>query len=306
MGWSAADLPDLTGQRAVVTGSNTGLGAAAARALAAHGAQVTLAVRTPERASEVLDGIRAAGGHAQVEQLDLGSLASVRAFAERVDHPVDLLLNNAGVMAPARFGTTADGFETQFGTNHLGHFALTGLLLPQLLAAATPRVTTVASLAHTRGDERVLEGSPEQGYSPQKSYGQSKLANALFALELHRRASAAGSPLTSTGVHPGVSNTELFARPDGMGSSWVVRTLGPFFMSLVVPGPERSADSLLYAATVASPGSYSGPTGPGEVRGAPGPARLSRFARDEALAAAIWERSVELTGVDYSALSRTR
>lgn len=303
MGWTTSDLIDLTGRRVVVTGANTGLGAAAATALASRGADVTLAVRTPQRAEGVLADIQRSGGHARIEQLDLASLDSIRAFASRIDGPIDLLLNNAGVMAPRQHGRTVDGFETQFGTNHLGHFALTGLLMPRLLDAESPRVTTVASIAHQRGDGGVLAGNPPEGYSPQKSYGQSKLANVLFAQELHRRASAASSRLTSTAAHPGVSNTELLTRSEGMGAMWVVRTLGPSVMGLFVPGPERSCESLLYAATVGSPGSYTGPKGPAEVRGAPGPARLSRYAKDEQLAQALWTRSEELTGVRYPTLT---
>lgn len=299
MSWTAAQLPDLTGRRAIVTGANTGLGAAAATALARAGAEVVLAVRVPARAAGVLSAITTAGGRASVEALDLGSQASIADFADRLTGPIDILLNNAGVMAPKEWTTTADGHELQFGTNHLGHFALTGRLLPRLLDAPTPRVVTVASIAHGRGDDGVLQGNPREGYDPQKSYGQSKLANLLFADELQRRAQAAGSRLTSTAAHPGVSNTSLFTRRGGMGANWFVRTFGPLVMTLAVPGPERSADSLLYAATLAEPGSYTGPTGPGEVRGAVGPAKRSRAAREVELARRLWERSEELTGVTF-------
>lgn len=299
MSWTADHLPDLTGRRAVITGANTGLGAVAATTLARHGAEVVLAVRDPARAADVAEAITASGGRARVEALDLASQASVADFAARVAGPIDLLLNNAGVMAPPRWTATVDGHEVQFGTNHLGHFALTGLLLPRLLEAPAPRVTTVASIAHGRGDADVLQGNPRDSYDPQKSYGQSKLANLLFADELQRRAGAAGSRLTSTAAHPGVSNTSLFTRREGMGSNWFVRTFGPLVMTLAVPGPERSADALLHAAVVAGPGSYIGPTGPGEVRGAIGPARRSAAARDADLARRLWERSEELTGVAY-------
>jgi NAD(P)-dependent dehydrogenase (short-subunit alcohol dehydrogenase family) len=203
-------------------------------------------------------------------------------------------------MAPVTRRTTEDGFELQFGTNHLGHFALTGLLLPALLAAPAPRVTTVASLAHNQGDDRVVEGSSDGDYSPRTTYGRSKLANLLFALELHRRATTAGSRLTSTAAHPGVAVTNLVASRDGMGARWLTRTFAPPLMRLVLPGAEGGAEAVLYAATVAAPGSYSGPQGPGEVRGGVGPARLSRLATDEDLARRLWARSEELTGVSIS------
>jgi NAD(P)-dependent dehydrogenase (short-subunit alcohol dehydrogenase family) len=296
MAWKPTDIDDLSGRTAIVTGANSGIGFVEARTLAEHGAHVVLAVRN------VKAGLAAAGrisGSTAVEALDLASQESVREFVDRVDGPVDLLVNNAGVMAPPTRRTTADGFELQFGTNHLGHFALTGRLLPALLAARSPRVTTVASLAHNQGDERVVEGSPAGDYDPRTSYGRSKLANLLFALELHRRATAAGSPLTSTAAHPGVAVTNLVASRDGMGARWLMRTLAPPLMRLVLPGSEGGAESVLYAATVADPGSYTGPQGPGEVRGRVGPAKLSRLATDEDLARRLWTVSEELTGVRF-------
>lgn len=294
MDWTPEQIPDLRGTTAVVTGANSGIGFVEARTLAEHGAHVILAVRNVEA------GRAAAGridGRTSVEALDLASQESVRRFADRVEGPVDLLVNNAGVMSPPTRRTTADGFELQFGTNHLGHFALTGLLLPALLAAPSPRVTTVASLAHSRGDERVVEGNPAQGYDPRASYGRSKLANLLFALELHRRATAAGSRLTSTAAHPGVAVTNLVASPDGMGARWVVRTVAPRLMRLVLPGSEGGAEAVLYAATAAPAGSYSGPRRFGEVRGGVGPAKLSSLATDPDLARRLWTVSEDLTGV---------
>ena len=200
MGWKPAEIGDLSGRTAIVTGANSGIGLVEARTLAEHGAHVILAVRNIEAGRVAAAGI---AGSTQVELLDLASLESVRAFAARVGGPVDLLVNNAGVMSPPNRRTTVDGFELQFATNHLGHFALTGLLLPALAAAPSPRVTTVASIAHQRGDEQVLAGNPADGYDPTRSYGQSKLANLLFALELHRRTTATGSHLTSTAPTPG-------------------------------------------------------------------------------------------------------
>ena len=238
MGWKPTEIGDLTGRSAIITGANSGIGFAAAKTLAEHGAHVTLAVRNLEAGHAAAARIQ---GSTQVQHLDLASLASVRTFAAGVDGPVDLLVNNAGVMAPPTRRTSPDGNELQFATNHLGHFALTGLLLPALLAAPAPRVTTVASLAHHKGDARVVEGNPPEGYDPRTSYGQTKLANLLFALELHRRATAAGSPLTSTAAHPGVAVTHLVASRDGMGARWAVRTFAPPLMRLVLPGSEGGA-----------------------------------------------------------------
>jgi NAD(P)-dependent dehydrogenase (short-subunit alcohol dehydrogenase family) len=297
MAWKPTQIGDLSGTTAIVTGATSGIGLVEARVLAEHGAHVVLAVRNVEAGRAAADNI---AGSTSVERLDLASLSSVRDFAARVAGPVDLLVNNAGVMAPVTRRTTEDGFELQFGTNHLGHFALTGLLMPALLAAPAPRVTTVASLAHNQGDARVVEGSSDGDYSPRTTYGRSKLANLLFALELHRRATAAGSRLTSTAAHPGVAVTNLVASRDGMGARWLTRTFAPPLMRLVLPGAEGGAEAVLYAATVAAPGSYSGPQGPGEVRGGVGPAKLSRLATDEDLARRLWARSEELTGVGIS------
>lgn len=302
--WSYADLPDLSGRRALVTGATNGIGVVEARELARAGADVVLAVRDLTRGEDVAARLRASGarGRVSVERLDLASLDSVRALARRVEAPLDLLVNNAGVMAPPRYRTTADGFELQFGTNHLGHFALTGLLLPRLLEAPSPRVVTVSSLAHLGGDGRVADGNPAESYDPQSSYARSKLANLLFALELHRRTRSPGSPLaplTSTAAHPGVSNTRLFTSPDGIGSVGVVRLLGPAVGRLLLSSPDRGAEAVVYAATVAEGGSFVGPQWLGGWRGPVGPSRRSPRAEDEALAMALWQRSEELTGVSF-------
>jgi NAD(P)-dependent dehydrogenase (short-subunit alcohol dehydrogenase family) len=294
MAWKPTEIGDLSGTTAVVTGANSGIGFVEAGTLAEHGAHVVLAVRNVEAGRAAAAKMR---GNTTVERLDLASQESVREFADRMAGPVDLLVNNAGVMRPPQWRPTVDGFELQFGTNHLGHFALTGRLMPVLLAAPSPRVTTVASLAHHRGDEQVVDGNPAAGYDPRTAYGRSKLANLLFALELHRRATAAGSRLTSTAAHPGVAVTNLVASRDGMGGRWAVRTLAPRLMRLFLPGSEGGAEAILYAATVAAPGSYSGPQGRGEVRGGVGPAKLSRLATDEDLARRLWTVSEELTGV---------
>ncbi|MGG5259854.1 SDR family oxidoreductase [Phycicoccus avicenniae] len=300
--WTYAEMPDLTGKRAVVTGANSGIGLVEARELARHGADVVLAVRNTTAGEEAAQRIRRTGaaGAVSVEELDLASQASVAAFADRFDGPLDLLVNNAGVMTPPRYRETEDGFELQFGTNHLGHFALTGRLLPHLLEAPAARVTTVSSIAHHRGDGSVCEGNPRDGWDTQKAYGQSKLANLLFADELQRRAAAAGSSLTSTAAHPGVSATNLVTSKDGMGGMPVIGAVAGLGVKLLFPGPEKGAEGTVFAATAARPGTYSGPTGIGETRGPVGEARRSQWARDETLAGLLFDRSEELTGVRFS------
>ena len=224
MSWTASDLPDLTGRTAVVTGANSGIGYHAAKELAAHGAAVVLACRNQDSARQAADRM---SGTTRVAELDLASLDSVRRFAEGLTGPVDLLVNNAGLMTPPKYRETADGFEIQYGTNHLGHVALTARLLPRLLESPAPRVVAVTSIAHHRGDDSVLRGNPQSTYSPNLAYGNSKLANLLFARELQRRAAAAGSRLTATAAHPGVSATELFQDRDGMGANSAVHALAP-------------------------------------------------------------------------------
>ncbi len=300
--WTYDEIPDLTGQTAIVTGASSGIGTVEARELAKHGAHVVLAVRNVDAGRQVAERVAAAAGRGDtpaVRHLDLASLASVGAFAAETDHPVDLLVNNAGVMYPPRWTATQDGHELQFGTNHLGHFALTGLLLPRLLDAPAPRVTTVASIAHRHGDADVVEGNPRAGYSPQRAYGRSKLANLMFALELERRATEAGARLTSNAAHPGISTTGLMTDREGMGASGVVRAVAPYVMRLLFPGPEQGAEAILYAATVAGPGTYTGPQHLGESRGPVGPAKMSQMATNTDLARLLWERSEELTGVTY-------
>ena len=299
MTWTADDLPDLTGTTAVVTGANSGIGRSVARELATHGATVVLACRSVERGREATLGMP---GTTRVEPLDLASQASVHAFARRWEGPLDLLVNNAGVMWPPTWRETGDGFELQYGTNHLGHFALTGLLLPALLEAPAPRVVSVASIAHHHGNASVLEGNPRQGYFPERAYGNTKLANVLFFRELHRRATATDSPLVSTAAHPGVAATNLVTSPDGLGRLKPVRALAPYVMRALFQSADAGADPILYAATEAEPGTYWGPRRLRESRGPVGPARLSRWAQDDELARQLWQRSVEQTGVEYTLL----
>jgi NAD(P)-dependent dehydrogenase (short-subunit alcohol dehydrogenase family) len=299
--WTAADLPDLSGRTAIVTGANSGIGLPTARALAEHGARVVLACRDPARGAQAADRIRRAVPAADltVAEIDLARLDSVRAFAAAWAGPVHLLVNNAGVMAPPALRTTSDGFERQFGTNHLGHFVLTALLLRPLLAADQARVVTVASLAHFGGTAAVLEGNVGTGYSPKATYSNSKLANLLFAKELQRRAAARGLPLTSTAAHPGLSATGLVSDREGMGSNPVLRVTAPFLLPLVTQSATAGARATLYAATVAAPGSYTGPRWLGGSRGPIGPARQSACASDADLASRLWDVSEQLTGVSY-------
>jgi NAD(P)-dependent dehydrogenase (short-subunit alcohol dehydrogenase family) len=298
--WSTSDIPSLAGTTAVVTGANSGIGWHTAAELARHGADVTLAVRSPDKGEAAAAQIReGAAGTVRVARLDLGSLASVQEFAEAWDGPLGLLVNNAGLMSPPRYRETADGHELQFGTNHLGHFALTGRLLPALLAAPASRVVTVSSIAHHQGRADVVEGNPAGRYSPAPTYGNSKLANLLFAFELQRRASLAGVSLTSTAAHPGVASTGLVTSEQGLGSIPGVKQLAPLFLKLVFQSPRAGAEPTLYAATAAEPGSYTGPQSLRESRGKPGPARTSPLARDEVLAGKLWSVSEDLTGVRF-------
>ncbi len=297
MSFNPADLPDLTGRTVIVTGANSGIGEITAKELSAHGASVVLACRNLESARDAAAGMR---GDVRVELLDLSSQKSVHDFAVRWEGPVDLLVNNAGVMNPPTYRETEDGHELMFGTNHLGHFALTGLLIPALMSAASPRVVTVASLAHHGGDERVLAANPEAGYTPEPYYGNSKLANVLFARELHRRALEAGSKLVSVAAHPGVSATNLVASPDGMGANRLIRATAPYFMPVIFQSAVKGANPTLYAATLAEPGSYTGPQRLRESRGPIGPARLSKHARADDLARQLWELSADKTGVHFA------
>jgi len=297
MSFKPADLPDLTGTVAVVTGANSGIGYYTAKELAEHGATVVLACRDTDWASKAAAKM---SGETRVEALDLASQASVKEFADRWDGPLDLLINNAGVMRPPNYRETEDGHELMFGTNHLGHYALTGRLLPALLSTSTPRVVTVASIAHLGGTAAVIDANPESAYRPDLSYCQSKLANVLFMRELHRRATAAGSPLVSTGAHPGVSATGLVSDPNGMGANPLVRLAAPIVMPLIFQSAAAGANPTLYAATLGEPGSYTGPQRRGESRGPIGPARLNKHAKDDELAARLWALSEERTGVTFA------
>jgi NAD(P)-dependent dehydrogenase (short-subunit alcohol dehydrogenase family) len=303
VGWTADQLPDLHGTVAVVTGANSGIGWQTTRALAQHGARVVLACRDVESGKQAASRIKRSvpGADVGVAELDLASMNSVESFAKAWSDPLDLLINNAGVMAPPRRASTVDGFELQFGTNHLGHFVLTGLLLPALLDCPKPRVVTVSSVAHHGGTERVVEANVGDGpYSAQRTYSNSKLANLLFARELQRLASAHDLPLVSTAAHPGVSATALVSDPQGMGANLAFRVAGPLVVKAFTQSATAGARATLYAAVSAEPGSYTGPQLLRETRGPIGPARLSTAAQDERLARRLWHVSEELTGFHYS------
>jgi NAD(P)-dependent dehydrogenase (short-subunit alcohol dehydrogenase family) len=290
------DLPDLSGKRAVVTGANSGIGFHTAKALAEHGAEVILGCRNLDSARAVAVKLP---GLTEVQELDLASQKSVHSFTDRFEGPVDILVNNAGVMTPPKYRETEDGFELQYGTNHLGHFALTGLLLPRLLEADAPRVVPVASIAHHGGDESVLEGNPESSYKPNRAYGNTKLANLLFARELHRRVTEAGSKLVVSAAHPGVSATNLVTSTDGMGANPLVRRVMPYVLPVIFQSSAAGANPSLWAATFGEPGDYVGPTRLRESRGRLGQARLSRHARNDELAGRLWTLSEQQTGVSY-------
>ncbi len=309
--WTSAQMPDQRGRVAIVTGANSGLGLVTARELARVGASVVLACRSTDRGERAASAIRGAvpAAEVSVRELDLGDLASVRVFAdrfagEREGQGLDLLINNAGVMATPR-RVTRDGFESQLATNHLGHFALTGLLLGRLLAAPSPRVVTVSSAAHRIGriDFEDLQG--ERRYNRWRAYGQSKLANLLFCFELARRASASGTGLVSVAAHPGYAATNLqFAGP----AAWYERGVMALANRVLAQSAEMGALPTLYAASSADlpGGSFVGPGGPGEARGYPRIVTAAGKAYDEDAGRRLWEVSERLTGVRYELPALTR
>jgi NAD(P)-dependent dehydrogenase (short-subunit alcohol dehydrogenase family) len=305
--WTADEIPDQRGRLAIVTGANSGLGRIAARELARHGANVIIASRDSAKGAEAASAIKAAfpSAIAEAAQVDLANLGSIRAFAARIraghDH-IDLLVNNAGVMA-APYRRTADGFELQFGTNHLGHFALTGLLLQLLREGDDPRVVTVSSNAHRRGRMRFDDLQGEHRYARWGAYAQSKLANLLFAFELNRRLKAAGWRLISVVAHPGYSATNLQLSGPPPHERIVMR-----LANLLLAQPaEMGALPILYAATAPDlpGGSYAGPDGMGEMRGHPVLVRATERANDEEDARRLWEISERLTGVTYQFAAAT-
>jgi NAD(P)-dependent dehydrogenase (short-subunit alcohol dehydrogenase family) len=292
-GFSAADIPDLTGLTAIVTGASSGIGLETAKALTAHGARVVLAVRDAARGDKAAATLPGPGAH-EVRPLDLASLDSVRAFAAGwPDQPIDLLINNAGVMIPP-LTRTKDDFELQFGTNHLGHFALTNLLLPHV----TGRVVTVSSNAHRAGRMDFGDLNWERKkYRPWSAYGQSKLANLLFTAELQRRLADAGSKVLSMAAHPGYAATNLQSHS---GSKMMGFLMGALGNRLLAQDAAGGALPTLYVATADLPGNtYAGPSGFAAMRGVPAPCARSRAASDDAAARRLWQVSEELTGVTF-------
>ncbi|QIK76476.1 oxidoreductase [Nocardioides piscis] len=288
LGWSTAQMPRQDGRTFVVTGASAGLGLATATALGAAGAQVVLAVRSPDKARAAVSG---AAGDFVIRRLDVADLSSVRAFADETPH-VDVLVNNAGVMSLPR-SQTVDGFETQLATNHLGHFALTNLLLPRL----TDRVVVVGSAAHRAGVLDVNDlNFTRRPYHPYAAYAASKLANLVFLAELQRRLTAAGSTLRAVGAHPGYTSTGIQV---GTGSR-VFNRVGSLGNRLVGMPVERGVLPILFVATLDVPGNtYVGPRGPRELWGAPVQVGRSPRAGDPALAKALWASSEALTGVEW-------
>jgi len=299
--WTAEEIPDQSGSVAVVTGANSGIGLIAARELAKHGARVILACRSTEKGQAAATEIAAAapaGADVEVRALDLGSLESVQAFASGLDDKrLDLLINNAGIMMPPR-QTTADGFELQFGTNHLGHFALTALLLERLAAADAARVVTLSSIEHKGGKLDFDDLQGERDYSPRSAYQQSKLANAAFGIELDRRLRAADSPIISVLAHPGYSATNL----QSTGPTGPAKALMRVGNRLVAQSAQRGALPTLYAATAPGieGGAYYGPDGFQELRGHPTRVEAIPAAHDAESGRRLWEVSEQLTGVRYA------
>jgi NAD(P)-dependent dehydrogenase (short-subunit alcohol dehydrogenase family) len=291
--WTGGDLPDMSGRTIVVTGASSGIGSATAGALARVGARVVLAVR------DIAKGKRVAAtmtGDTEVRQLELEDLASVRAFAATWNGDLDILINNAGVMLVPE-GRTHDGFERQIGTNHLGHFALTNLLLPHI----TDRIVTVSSHLHAGGridlDDLNWQSRP---YQSSQAYSDSKLANVLFTLELQRRLTAVGSSVRAFAVHPGMTRTNLFGHATGLQAIFI-NALG----RILLQDPDQGALSTLFAATEDIPGgSFVVPGGFGHMRGSPEIARVAQAAEDVALARRLWDVSATLTGVDAIDVSR--
>ncbi|MFF8020379.1 oxidoreductase [Streptomyces sp. NPDC007896] len=309
-GWNVSDIPDQHGRTAVVTGANSGIGFVTARELARRGARVVLACRSEARGSEAGDRITSEVPGADVEfvRLDLGDLDSVAEFAATFDlvygERLDVLVNNAGVMA-LPFARTSDGFETQFGVNHLGHFALTGLLLPALLATPGARVVTVSSMFHVLANIDIRDLDSERGgYRPWVAYGRSKSANLLFTHELARRLAGVGSGVVAAAAHPGYASTNLqTAGPKLAGRKGAERVM-EIGNRLLAQSPDAGALPTLYAATAPGvrPDSFTGPSF-AMWRGAPASSWRAGWTRNDAVGERLWSASEQLTGVTYDALA---
>ncbi len=309
--WTTKDIPDLSGKLAIVTGATGGLGLETARDLAVAGAEVILAGRNPDKGAQAEKTIRAQYPEANVrfEQVDLASLASVEAFADRQlvqGRPIDILINNAGVMALPTRQVTADGFEMQFGTNYLSHFALTGRLLPLLIAGHArqegARVVQLSSMAHRGGQISLDDLNHERAYKPWPVYQQSKLAMLMFAIELDRRSQTHGWNLSSVAAHPGFARTDLIANgPAASGSGGLMMAVGRLLQPLISHSAADGALPTVMAATLPTVkgGDYYGPQRVMEMKGPPGPAEIKPQASDTDVARRLWSASEKLTGVTF-------
>ncbi|WP_426421226.1 SDR family oxidoreductase [Bradyrhizobium genosp. A] len=306
--WTTADIPSLSGKTVVVTGATGGLGYETALALAGAGAIVILTGRNDAKGLRAIEGICAQFPNALIayERLDLASLSSVADFARRFaasNDQLDLLINNAGVMALPKRQQTEDGFEMQLGTNYLGHYALTARLLPQLRRAKAARVVNLSSLAHRSGAIKFDDLQSQRSYRPWRAYCQSKLAMLMFSLELQRRSDAAGWGLRSVAAHPGYARTDLI--PNGPGINTLQWRVGRLLQPLISQSAAEGALPTLFVATSAGaePGSYYGPNGFYELKGAPAPARIMPQAKDFASAARLWDVSATLSGVSFDEIA---
>jgi len=312
--WTTADIPSQKGKLAIVTGANSGIGWHTALELARAGSEVILTARIGAKGKEAVQRIRKQLPQAKVrsEILDLASLKSVRAFAAKIGNEakLDLLINNAGVMAVPKRQLTEDGFELQFGTNHLGHFALTMLLMPALHRSASPKVTIVSSGAANMGTKKINFDNLqwEKSYGPWKAYCQSKLANLLFMLELGRRSAAAGIPLLSNAAHPGYARTNLQTSGPGISHNPVRNTIEKVMEFTMSQDAASGALPTLRAATDpdAVPGSYYAPVRMFHLKGDPIPVSLPKPAQDDVVARKLWEVSEQLTGVQWSMKDQSR
>jgi NAD(P)-dependent dehydrogenase (short-subunit alcohol dehydrogenase family) len=308
MAYSVADIPKLTGKLAVVTGATGGLGYETAMGLAGAGATVIVTGRSAQKGADALRQIRASqpGTDIRYEHLDLSSLAAVAEFADKLlatGQPVDILINNAGVMALPERELTADGFERQFETNYLGHFALTQRLLPALRKANAPRVVSLASIAARSGAIDFANLQSERSYRPMTAYGQTKLACLMFGFELQRRSDANGWGLMSVTAHPGVAASSLIE--NGMGASSLASFAKRFVPFIFQPVPQGALPTLFAATSPdAKPRGYYGPDGFAETRGLPSIARAPHQALDANVARRLWDVSEELTGLRFPTLAQ--